>query len=289
MKKFACLTLSLALAASLAAPAFAADPNEGIMLISAPVDAVPISAPLTYGYEITVNGVKLDTAKLPAADESYIPGRLVAESDHGSAGWYAEENTGSFYMDGLYVSVSFADNSITIDEKVLEKTAIVKDGVTYLPLSIFEGVEGYTVKTEENKIDIVTPNNDPLVKLAYSVMDATESSARMKGDTKSFFENFELDYAKNFESAVIFQGMNINPDMLLVGKLTKDADQKAIETALAAFRKSQEDTFSWYMSQHLEKVQAAKPYFNGGYVMFTICEDYDKAEEMFNSWVAEQK
>lgn len=279
MKKFACLTLSLALAASLAAPAFAAET----------VTAVPISAPLTYTYEITVNGVKLDTSKLPMADESYIPLRAVAEGDHGSAYWNEEENSGSFYFDGFNVNVSFTDNAITVGEDKLDVSASVKNGVTFVPVSVLEGKDGYTVTNKDGKIDIVTPNNDPLVKLAYSISDGVELAAGMKGDAKSFFENFELDYAKNFESAVIFQGMNINPDMILIGKLTKNADKKAVETALEAFRKSQEETFSWYMAQHLEKVQAAKPFVNGDYVMFTICEDYDKAEEIFNAWVAEQK
>lgn len=279
MKKFACMALSLALTASLAAPAFAADDLK----------VVPISAPLTYGYEITVNGVKLDTSKLPMADENYIPMRVVAESDHGSASWYQDDNTGSFYMDGLYVVVSFADNSITIGENKLEQTAIVKNGVTFVPVSVFDGVEGYTVTNKDGKMDFVTPNNDPLVKLGYSVIDSVEMASGMKSDAEGFFTSLEIDYEKNFESGVTFNGMNINPDMLLVAKMTKDADQKAIKAGLETFRKGQEDTFTWYMGQHLPKVQAAKTFISGDYLMFAICEDYDKAEELFNAFVAEQK
>ena len=282
MKKFASLTLSLALAASLTAPAFAA---EGGLLPLSPAQTTPLS----YAYEITVNGEKLDTAKLPAAGEAYIPMRVVAEADHGSAMWSPEENSASFYMGDLYVTVSFADNAITIGEKTLTETAIVADGVTFLPLSVFDGLEGYTVTTGENGITLVTPNNDPLVKLAYSIIDGVELAAGMKTDAKGFFENFQLNYEENFESAALFQGFNINPDTLLIGKLKTGADTKAVEAALESYRAAQEETFSWYMAQHLEKVQNAKTIVNGDYVMFTICEDYDAATELFNAFVAEQK
>lgn len=279
MKKFTSLSLALALSASLVAPAFAAE-ND----ILTPSQ----TGPLTYAYEVTVNGVKLDATKLPAADVGYIPGRLVAEADHGSAFWYQEESTGAFYLEGFNVNVSFADNSVTVGEKKLEESALVKNGVTYLPLSIFEGVEGYTVATEENAITITTPNNDPLVKLGYTLIEEIDMTSRMKTEAKGFFTNLELDFDKSFERASVFMGMNINPDTIVLGKLKEGADVEAVKAALELFRQGQEDTFTWYMGQHLEKVQNAKTLVEGDYVLFTICEDYDKAAELFSAWVAEQ-
>ena len=109
MKKLCATALSLALTASLAAPALAAER----------LAVMPISAPAAYGFSVTVNGTALDTAGLPFADSGYIPMRLVAESDHGWASWYEEESLGMFAMEGLSIEVNFADGSVKLDDKTL--------------------------------------------------------------------------------------------------------------------------------------------------------------------------
>lgn len=280
MKKFAALTLSLALGASLAAPAMAVE-----------ADIVPISAPDTgYATSITLNGETLDITGIPAAKEGYLPMRLVAEGDHGSAQWYQEESYSAFYLDGAYVTVRFNDWSIQVgEETVADVTAQLIDGVTFIPTSVLANVEGYTVATgEDGSVTITTPNNDPLIQLGYDIIDSTELGCRMKTDAKAWLENYSLDYGKSFESATLFVGMNITPDTLFMGKLAQGADEAAVKAALEAYRKSQEDTFSWYLSQNLPKVQDARTIVEGGYVLFLIGDNADQGVELFRTFVAGQ-
>lgn len=291
MKKLCALTLSLALAASLAAPALA----DGEMLPlpapdSAPVEIVPVSAAVGYTAKLTLNGVGLDASAIPACSApDMLPLRLVAENDHGSASWFADENRSYFYLSDVRIIVDFADNSIEVDSEAAEGAAEVVHGVTFVPAAVLNALEGFAVTGEGDSLAIITPNNAPLVKFAYGVIDELEMASRMKTDVKDFFESLELDYGKNFEDAVFFQGMNINPDAILVGKLTKDADVDAVKAALETFRKGQEETFSWYMGQHLPKVQAAQAVVRDGYVLFLIAEDAGKGVELFNSFVDAQK
>ena len=61
-----------------------------------------------------------------------------------------------------------------------------------------------------------------------------------------------------------------------------------LEQALEAYRQSQEDTFSWYLSQNLPKVQNARTVVDGDYILFVIGENPDAAEEAFHTFVAAQ-
>ena len=64
--------------------------------------------------------------------------------------------------------------------------------------------------------------------------------------------------------------------------------QLALVSALEAYRQSQEDTFSWYLSQHLPKVQDARTVLENGYLLFFIGENADQAEELFHTYVEAQ-
>ena len=138
MKKFAALSLSLALTASLAVPALAAEEPVQIVPISATVEdsdllltpageetAPEAAAPaVPYAGSITVNGVALDTSLIPAPSaEGLVPLRLIAESDHGSASWFESENSAAFSLTDAYITVSFADNSITLESEPVEAKA----------------------------------------------------------------------------------------------------------------------------------------------------------------------
>lgn len=60
------------------------------------------------------------------------------------------------------------------------------------------------------------------------------------------------------EEAVAFFPMITSPDTLILGKLAEDADVEAVKAAFETYRQNQEDTFSWYLSQNLPKVQNAR-------------------------------
>ena len=275
MKKLGTAALALALTGALALPAFAAE--ETPVLISAKVD---------YTTAITLNGETLDTAGIPAASDSMLPLRLLAEADHGSAYWDESSNESWFTFGENRITVRFADNTITVNDVPVNTTAEVHNGVTYVPASVFSGMDGFTVTSDADAVTITTPNNDPMVKLAYSIMENSEMfGSRAYEDTLADAYKIPVD---QFEQIVAFFPMITSPDTVIVGKLAEGADEKAVTDALEAYRQSQEDTFSWYLSQHLPKVQDARTVIEDGYLLFFIGENADQAEQLFHDFVAAQ-
>ena len=275
MKKLGTAALALALTGALALPAFAAE--ETPVLISAKVD---------YTTAITLNGETLDTVGIPAASDSMLPLRLLAEADHGSAYWDESSNESWFTFGENRITVRFADNTITVNDVPVNTTAEVHNGVTYVPASVFSGMDGFTVTSDADAVTITTPNSDPMVKLAYSIMENSEMfGSRAYEDTLADAYKIPVD---QFEQIVAFFPMITSPDTVIVGKLAEGADEKAVTDALEAYRQSQEDTFSWYLSQHLPKVQDARTVLENGYLLFFIGENADQAEELFHTYVEAQ-
>ena len=277
MKKLGTAALALTLAGAMTLPAFAAEDLP--LLIS--------ENPNAYATAITLNGEALDTTSIPAASRNdLLPLRLVAEADHGSAYWDQENNEGWFNFGGDKITVQFEANTILVNDVAVNTTAEVHDGVTYVPAAVLEGMEGFTVAVEDDSVTITTPNNDPMVKLAYSIMDNSQMfGSRYDEDMLKEFYQFPVD---QFEQIVAFFPMITSPDTIIVGKLVENADEKAVTDALEAYRQSQEDTFSWYLGQHLPKVQDARTVIEDGYVFFFIGENADEAEQMFQDFVAAQ-
>ena len=277
MKKLGTAALALTLAGAMTLPAIAAEDLP--LLIS--------ENPNAYATAITLNGEALDTTGIPAASRNdLLPLRLVAEADHGSAYWDQGNNEGWFNFGGDKITVQFEANTILVNDVAVNTTAEVHDGVTYVPAAVLEGMEGFTVAVEDDSVTITTPNNDPMVKLAYSIMDNSEMfGSRYDEDMLVEFYQFPVD---QFEQIVAFFPMITSPDTIIVGKLADGADEKVVTDALEAYRQSQEDTFSWYLAQHLPKVQDARTVIVDGYVVFFIGEKADEAEQMFQDFVAAQ-
>lgn len=278
MKKFGSAALALTLAGALAVPALAV---ETPVLISAKVD--------DYTTAITLNGEKLDTTGIPAASRAdLVPLRLVAEADHGSAYWNQEDNESWFNFGKDKITVQYEANTILVNDVAVNTTAEVHDGVTYVPVAVLEGMEGFTVTsdTETGSVTITTPNNDPMVKLAYAIMESSEMFGS-RTDESTLTDAYKIP-ADQFEQVVAFFPMITSPDTVIVGKLAEGADEKAVTDALEAYRQSQEDTFSWYLSQNLPKVQDARTVVENGYLLFFIGENADQAEELFRAYVEAQ-
>ena len=166
------------------------------------------------------------------------------------------------------------------------RTAEVHDGVTYVPAGVLEGLDGFTVTVEDSAVTNTTPNNDPMVKLAYAIMENSEMFGSRTDET-TLTDAYKIP-ADQFEQVVAFFPMITSPDTVIVGKLAEGADEKAVTDALEAYRQSQEDTFSWYLSQHLPKVQDARTVVENGYLLFFIGENADEAEELFHTYVEAQ-
>lgn len=281
MKKFGAAALALTLAGSMTLPALAAEETP-----------ILISAQVGYATSITLNGEQLDTSGIPAASDSMLPMRLLAESDHGAAYWDQEGNLSWFNFGEDRITVNFADNTILVNDQLVKEKAEVTAGVTYVPAGVLALLDGFTVTWADptaqsfGAVDITTPNNAPMVKLAYAIMEGSEIYAN-RTSAELLTEAYKIP-ADQFEQVAAFFPMMTSPDTVVIGKLAEGADEKAVTDALEAYRQQQEDTFSWYLSQHLPKVQDARLVVENGYVFFFIGENADQAEQLFRDFVAAQ-
>ena len=279
MKKIGTLALTLALAGSLTVPALAAEET-----------AVPISADTGYGTALVLNGETLDLTGIPGVEGgTLLPLRLLAEADHGSAYWDEENNESWFYFGDNRITVKFADNSVWVDDEQVKSQAYVTGGVTFVEAGVLEMLEGYTAEQAENgsSITITTPNNDPMVKAAYQIMEDSGMAYAMRTEGSEAEQAFQLPEG-SFEQLIAFTSMNTTPDTLVLGKLAEGADEEAVKAALDAHRQAQHDTFSWYLSQNLPKVEDARILVENGYAFYLIAENADAGETAFTAYVEAQ-
>ena len=279
MKKIGTLALTLALAGSLTVPALAAEET-----------AVPISAGTGYGTALVLNGETLDLTGIPGVEGgTLLPLRLLAEADHGSAYWDEENNESWFYFGDNRITVKFADNSVWVDDEQVKSQAYVTGGVTFVEAGVLEMLEGYTAEQAENgsSITITTPNNDPMVKAAYQIMEDSGMAYAMRTEGSEAEQAFQLPEG-SFEQVIAFTSMNTTPDTLVLGKLAEGADEEAVKAALDAHRQAQHDTFSWYLSQNLPKVEDARILVENGYAFYLIAENAYAGEAAFHAYVEAQ-
>lgn len=298
-KRISALVLAFAMTASAALAAdepmlISPNPNAGSYDIVLTVNGKPVES---YTYSRTIPGwgsetVTVELAQLPRVPEGYVPMRAVAQADYGSAYWYEEDGRGSFYMEGADIDVRFADLSVTVNDQVVEGVeAVLVDGVTYLPVSVFEGLEGYSVTDTSadgvERYDIGTPNGAPLMKLAY---DIAEDSGLLRGGKRTMEQMEEWYGDQGFQAAyttegVAFLPMNTYPDTLVLGKMAQ-GQEEALRTFLEDYRAGQESTFTWYLGQHLPKVQNAQFVTQGDWFLFLIAQDAEAGVATFRAAVA---
>ena len=208
MKKLGTLALTLTLTGAMALPALAAEEPE---LVIAPADT-------GYGQTIVLNGETLDLTGIPGVSgEELLPLRLLAEADHGSAYWDEENNESWFTFGDNRITVKFADNSVWLDDQQVKSTAQVADGITFVEAGVLSMLEGYTVdrnpELDVNRIDITTPNNDPMVKAAYQIREESGMAFGMRSDNAEVATLFQLP-EDTFEQAICFTSMNTTPDIM---------------------------------------------------------------------------
>ena len=270
MKKVLATGLAAAMTLSLGTAALAADEPSLIA-----------TADTGYAASITVNGEALDLTGIPAGDG--IPMRAFVEADGGSATWYPEENSGSFYLEGSSLSVDFATGTITVEQDMIFEGAVVVDGVTFVPAEAVEAMSGVTVAESENGWEITTPSSDPMVKLAREIMEVSGIGMGMKGDPVNFEEYYGID-PTNFTQVVGYFPMMTSPDTLIIGQMV-EGKEDAIREDLEAYRQNQENTFSWYLTQNLPKVENAQVVVEGEYILFLIAEDAQAGVEALQAGV----
>ena len=109
----------------------------------------------------------------------------------------------------------------------------------------------------------------------------------MQADEQTLTDAYGIP-AGSFEQVVAFFPMITSPDTVIIGKLAEGADQAAVEAALETYRQGQEDTFSWYLTQNLPKVQDARLVVENGWLLFLIADNADAGEAAFTAFVEAQ-
>lgn len=269
MKKLASLLLAVVLAAGLALPAFAAEGGAETLG--------------TYGYTLVVNNETVDTSAYPQAEG--IPMAALAQADYTNTYYDEESEVDTGYFDGSNVAVNAATGEVTVsgaDDTTAQFTGAYVGGYSFLPLEAVNAMAGYTATLNGATIEVTTPNGAELIKLAHTIIDAAGISFSGKLELDLMLENFDVDMS-NIEEGYFFGGIMTTPDCLILAKLAEGADTENVRAGLEAYRQSQYDTFSWYLSYNLPKVEDAKLVIKNGYAMLLIAEDSDAGLELFNA------
>ena len=318
LKRISAAALAAALAATTLPAALAADRPEGWtpadgargpMLISANPNgdrynkAIAINGETleSYDYDREVPGwgsesVTVLLSEIPNVPTGYIPLRAVIQADEGSAYWDETEYCSSFYYGNDRIVANFNDMSVSInDEKVDGAQAMLIEGVTYVPVTVLELLEGVTVTDNSTdageSYEIATPNGAPLLKLAKAIREVAGMGMGMKSTPAEMEEiygetmGFKAEY---MPEGVAFFPMMTSPDTLVLGKVSEGSEE-ALKECFEAYRKSQEETFSWYLAQNLPKVENAKFVTSGDWFMFLIAENADEAVVVFEAGAAEME
>ena len=303
-KRVSAAALALAMTASLGSAALASDGAQVPMLISANPNAGGYDKVITvndkvlegYEYDREVPGwgsesVSVLLSEIPNAPTDYLPLRAVLQADGGSAYWDGEAGQSTFYYEKDVILTDFNDMSISVNDEKVKGEALLLEGVTYVPSTILNLLEGVTVtdnSTDEGEsYAIATPNGTPLMKLALSIMETADMGRGMKStpaELEEFYGEAHGFKAEWMTEGVAFLPMMTSPDTLVLGKLA-EGSQEELEAAFESYRKQQEDTFSWYLSQNLPKVENAKFVTEGEWFLFLIGENADEAVKLFQDGV----
>lgn len=315
-KRISAAALALTMTASLGSASLAVERPEGWTPADGARGPMLISANPNAGYDktITINGTVLEgydydrevpgwgsetvnvlLSEIPNAPAGYLPLRAVIQADRGSAYWDGDAYQSSFYLENDVIITDFNDMSISVNDEKVKGEALLIDGVTYVPSTVLELLEGVTVtdnSTDEGEsYEITTPNGAPIMKLAYQLMETSGMGMGMKtspADLESYWGEAYGFKADMVTEGVFFLGMMTTPDTLAIGKVA-EGQTEALQAALEGYRQNQEDTFSWYLSQNLPKVENAKFVTSGDWFMFLIAENADEAVEAFEAAVAEME
>ncbi len=309
LKRLTAAVLALVMTAALLPAAMADAPDAdfggfldagsvqgGVMLLSAPAEA-PLAA--SYHTWLFLNGEYLDASNIPDVrhDPEYLlPMRLICEADGGSADWYPEDNEAFFFFANQRIVVSFADNSVQLDFQPVEGvTATLVDGVTFLPASFVNSLEGVEVDDnptmDVDRIDVKTPNGTPLMKLANELLEAAGLGMGMQTSPAELEEVYGEVFgfkAAYMTEGVAFLPMMISANTLVVGKLA-DGAESDLHACFDKYQAQQKEVFTTYLSHNLPAIENAKFATEGGWFLFVIAENADAAVELFHTRAAEMK
>lgn len=221
-----------------------------------------------------------------------MPLRAVTQADGGWVYWYEEENYSWFKLWDFTICTYFDDMTVTVDDVKLEGVEpLLVRGVTYLPVSVINELEGFTVTQTSaggaESYEIATPNGTRLMKLANQLLETAGMWGMRQGpeELETYWGDNHGFKADLVTEAVVYTGMMTTPDTLGVGRVAP-GQEEALEAVFESYRQQQESTFSWYLSQNLPKVQNAKFVTEGEWFLFVISENAEEMVEDFRTAVA---
>ena len=251
-----------------------------------------------YTYEKDIPGsweteiITVVLTDLPAQPAGYVPMRAVAQADGGYAQWFKDSRMSRFVIGNRSIEVSLMDLSVTLDGEPVDVAAILQDGTTYLPVSFIDSLEGFEVEDlSEGAVEIYnikTPNGAPIVVFAKSLLETADAGVGMPtslGELELYWGESYGFAADMLTQVYASLPMMISPDTLLIGKIT-EGQEEAFKAVLEAYTAAQAETFSWYLSQNLPKVEDARFETEGDWFLFYIGENADAVVEQFHAQVS---
>ena len=279
--------------------------------------AIPINVPRNYAASITVNGEALEEysfekyidgswqtktvtirlADLPAVEAGYVPMRAVASADPNCyVDWFEESNKGRIVMIPYTIMVSFDDMSVTVDDELVEgMKAILLDGTTFLPVSIFDYLEGYdVVDTSADGVEsyvITTPygNRSEAEVLAEKLKETANmgmgwaQTAEELEELWSESHGFSADYVT--EDFIAYLPAMISPDTLIVGKIA-EGQEEALKAVLDSYYEAMAETWiTAYAGSQYYKVENTTYVTEGDWFLFLMGENPDEVVAQFRAEV----
>ncbi len=297
MKKLLSLTLALALGATLAVPALAADLPEGWT----PADGarVDLAAPETvdapvgdrYAASVTVDGQDVDVFGVPGAPAGYVPMRRVCEVNGDYVDWFREENQGFFFFDNHRILVNFSDLSVLLENEPVDGVKAYLDprGYTFLPVSFLAALDTVTVddhpELSVERYDLKTSASDPVVMLSNEIAETCEMPMLSRTSLEELVAYFRFT-AENYQSIVANVPLMNTMSATVIIATPAEGKEDAAKADLQQYLDQMISTFETYMgatSGVMAKNGQIVESPDGAHLMLIISDHNDKAIELFNA------
>lgn len=273
---------------------------------------IPVSTtPANYATTITVNGNALEEysfekpipgsweyktvttrlADLPTVPAGYVPVRAIASADPDCyVDWFEESNKGRIVLMPHTIMVSFDDMSVTVDGELLEGVeAQLLNGTTFLPISVIDDLDGYSVvDTSEGGVEsyaITTPNGAPIRLMAEEIREAANMGMGMKMSMAELFDFYGESYgfsAEMISECIAYFPVTLNANTLILAKLTDESQKDAFQAACEAYQEYSlsQATFG-YMLDARPAIENAQIVFEGDWALFLICNGAEEGVTQF--------
>lgn len=252
-----------------------------------------------YSYEKTIKGswetetFTVALTDLPTAPTGYVPMRAVTQADPDCyVDWFPESNSSRFVLIPYTITVYWDDDSVTLDGEVLEGIEpLLLDDTTFLPVSIFDHLDGYeVVSNSDGSVEsyaITTPSGAPIRLMADAIREAANMGAGMKMGMAELFDFYGESYgfsAEMISECFAYFPVTLNANTLILAKLTDESQKEAFQAACEAYQEYSlsQATFG-YMLDARPAIENAQIVFEGNWALFLICDGAEEGVAQFHA------